>query len=124
MTVFIEGKRTETALTDSVDWDPKRTQLCRNLDCLRALEDRAGRYFVLLIVEQGRPLCEQAAAFDRDFAGARESWPHLDDQEARALWGHYLGYTTWQQIRESFREWEIQLPKTADEALQAGLALH
>jgi hypothetical protein len=67
-----------------------------NLDCLRALEDRAGRYFVLLIVEQGRPLCEQAAAFDRDFAGARESWPHLDDQEARALWGHYLGYTTWQ----------------------------
>jgi hypothetical protein len=122
VTVFIEGKRTEPSLTDSVEWDPKRTQLCRNLDCLRALEGRAARYFVLLIIEQGTPLCGQAATFDRDFDGARNSWPHLDDPAARALLGHYLGYTTWQRVRENFRDWSILLPGTADDAIQAGLA--
>ena len=84
VTVFIEGMRTEPSLTDDVDWDPKRTQICRNLDCLRVLEGRAGRYFVLLILEEGTRLCERAAEFDRDFAGARESWPHLDDLAAQA----------------------------------------
>jgi hypothetical protein len=122
VTVFIEGKRTEKSLTDRIEWDPKRQQVCRNLDCLRALEHRAEQYFVLLIVEQGKPLCDLAAAFDRAFDNARESWPHLTEEKARELWGHYLGYTTWQQICERFREWQIQLPHTANEAIQAGLA--
>jgi hypothetical protein len=124
VTVFVEGKRTEPALTDKIEWDPLRRQVCRILDCLQALEDRADRYFVLLIVEQGTPLCGKAAEFDRDFDGARNSWPHLEEEKARELWEHYLGYTTWQQIHDEFGDWDIQLPNTVEQALQAGLAHH
>lgn len=108
-TLFIEGKRDEKSLKAHTNWYEKRIQLYRNLDALRAMPDRAERYGVLAIVEEGTPIHREAVAMQRDFQFARGSWPHLDNEAAAELWQHYLGFTTWQRVAEQFPF--IELPK-------------
>jgi hypothetical protein len=123
VTLFIEGKRTETSLTDKIEWDSRRNQICRNLDCLRVLGNKADRHYVLLVVEEGSPLVGDAEKLDRAFSVAWDSWPHLSENAARELWRHFLGYTTWQRIVTEFRSVgpNLILPETVTEARNAGL---
>lgn len=114
VTLFIEGKRTEPKLTGHIEWDSKRHQVFRNLDCLRALEERTDRYCVLLIVDEANAgVLDQAKSLDTGFETARESWPHLSDSEAKELFGRYLGYLTWQDLE---REFDLFLPNTREDA--------
>jgi hypothetical protein len=113
VTVFIEGKRTEPDLTSSTEWYPKRNQVFRNLDCLQEFREKADRYYVLLIVEDGSPTHAPAASLDLSDVPARESWPHLDERKVSDLRNHYLGFTTWQRLAISFG---LLLPQTTQEA--------
>jgi hypothetical protein len=104
VTVFVEGKRTEPHLTDKIEWDPERDQVCRNLDCLRVYEQKAKRYYVLLIVEEASSSHEEAKRFDTEagYEVARKSCPHLKKPELDELWKHYLGHTTWEKLEKEF----------------------
>jgi hypothetical protein len=111
VTVFIEGKRTEPHLTAGVSWDVKRHQLFRNLDVLEALPGRRDQYFVLLVVDKENPATlEEATRLDESPQIAFNSWPHRGHEKANTLWSHYLGYTTWQRIAETFGG--LYLPNT------------
>jgi hypothetical protein len=123
VTVFIEGKRTEPSLTGGVEWDPKRDQICPNLDCLRALEGRAGRYLVLLILEQGAPPLRAGRRIRLRLRRREGVVAPPRRAGGQAALGRYLGYTTWQRVCERFGEWPILLPATADDAFRAGLVL-
>lgn len=102
-TVFIEGKRTEPHLTESVSWDLQRNQVFRNMDVLRGKHGSTVDFFGLLIVEGKSSAEEEARKLDAGYQMAVASWPHLSNNEARQLYEHhYLGYTTWQQIAEKF----------------------
>ena len=68
---------------------------------------------MLLIVEENTRPAVDAAVLDGDFAAARNSWPHLNEELAQDLWRHYLGYTTWQKLAAAFN---LHLPDTRDEA--------
>lgn len=121
VTVFIEGKRTESHLTSSVSWDTKRHQVFRNLDVLEALPGRQEQYLMLLIVdEDNREVLKEADDLDRQPDLAFASWPHRTPKEAEALWSHYCGFTTWQKIASVF---QLCLPKTRDEANARGLTI-
>jgi len=101
--IFIEGKRTEPKLTDSVAWDLKRNQVFRNLDALRMVHYLNTEYYVLLIVEANSKASREAEKLDSGYEVAVPSWPHLSDNEARSLYEkHYLGYTTWQAVADRF----------------------
>ncbi|MDB5386258.1 MAG: hypothetical protein JWM11_1904 [Planctomycetaceae bacterium] len=114
-TVFIEGKRTEPQLTESISWDLQRHQVFRNLDTLRGEHGKNGDFFVLLIVEAQSSAEAEARCLDTGYELAVPSWPHLSNLEARQLYEkHYLGYTTWQQVAERF---EITLLDTIDDHL-------
>ena len=108
VTVFIEGKRKERHLTGGVSWDPHRHQVFRNLDCLAALDRgvRSENSYVLLVVDADEPsqCLSEARELDEPpgFDLARKSWPHLTEEQARRLFGHYLGHTTWQAIQTAF----------------------
>lgn len=121
VTVFIEGKRTESHLTSSVSWDLMRHQVFRNLDVLEALPGRQERYLVLLVVdEENSEVLKEAEALDQQPNVAFASWPHRTPKEAEALWAHYGGFTTWQKIASSF---SVHLPKTRDDAITSGLTI-
>lgn len=108
VTVFVEGKRTETRLTDSTGWYAKRNQIVRNMECLLAEPRRTERWYMLTIVEAAEVCkpgegCEASARlFDRDRKAVGAAVPHLDETAVDDLWSHYLGYTTWQQIQSCF----------------------
>lgn len=109
-TLFIEGKRTEPTLTESVSWDPQRNQIFRNLDVLRSSHEVGSDFFVLLIVEAQSGAEIEARRLDAGYEMAIASWPHLSQDEARQLYEkHYLGYTTWQLVAERF---ELSLSDT------------
>ncbi len=102
-TIFIEGKRTEPSLTQSVAWDLQRNQVFRNLDALRMARAPQSDFFVLTIVEQGTSAAREAEQLDSGHYVARPSWPHLTDKESQRLYEeHYLGFTTWQIVSERF----------------------
>lgn len=103
--IFIEGKRTECSLTDQIEWFEDRQQVFRNLDCLRGLVPPR-EYYVLLVVEENKGCFEQARELDGRYDIARRSWPHLSDDQAKGLFEHYIGCTTWQRIAQEF---ELQL---------------
>jgi hypothetical protein len=107
LTLFIEGKREEKSLKAHTNWYERRIQLYRNLDCLRTLPERAERYYLLGIVEEDTPIHAEARAVQGDFQFARSSWPHLDAAAAAALWTHFLGFTTWQQVAAQFPAVEL-----------------
>ena len=122
VTVFIEGKRTERHLTGGVSWDEKRHQVFRNLDVLEVLPDRRDQFFVLLVVdEENRVTLEEAIQLDKNPQMAFDSWPHRGPDEANALWVHYLGFTTWQEIARTFGG--LRLPNTREESVGAGLTV-
>ena len=118
VTVFVEGKRTESTLTERVTWHQARHQIFRNLDCLRDV-CTTRHYYMMLIVEEGTSLMEQAQALDQNADIAIKSWPHLLDAGRRELFSHYLGFTTWQRIAEQFRP--MILPHNVTEANARGL---
>jgi hypothetical protein len=102
-TVFIEGKRTEPKLTESVSWDLQRNQVFRNLDALRSVNSEGSDFFQLLIVDQQSSAEVEARRLDGGYEQAVPSWPHLSNNEARQLYEkHYLGYTTWQAVGQQF----------------------
>jgi hypothetical protein len=113
VTLFVEGKRTEPSLTARSEWDPRRHQVFRNLDCLRVFPERRANFYVLLVVEEGGLTHPEARELDGKYEDARESWPHLDEAQAEELWSHYLGYATWQELARAFG---LTLPDTRDEA--------
>lgn len=106
--VFIEGKRTEIGPSKEVLWYPDRNQVLRNLDCAAAYAQNTERshYFVMLVVE--RDLVEKDAFRREEIRNVTshetvaKSLPHLSDEERIELLSHYLGSTTWQEIREAF----------------------
>lgn len=102
LTLFVEGRAQEKTLKVHVNWYERRIQLYRLLDALRAMPDRPEHYYLMVLLEEGSPLQAEARAIQRDFQFARSSWPHLDDEGARELWGHFLGFATWQQLAEPF----------------------
>lgn len=102
VTLFIEGKREEKTLKVHTNWYTRRIQLYRNLDALRVLPDRAERYYLVALVEEGTPIQAEARAISHDLQFARSSWPHLDAAATQELWSHFLGYATWQQVVERF----------------------
>lgn len=108
LTVFVVGKRAEKSLKVHTNWYERRIQLYRNLDVLRVHPERAEKFYLLGILEEGTPLQAEARAMQRDFQFARSSWPHLDDEGAAELWSHFLGFTTWQQVAAQFPQ--VQLP--------------
>jgi len=118
-TLFVEGKRIEPHLTGRVEWYAKRHQVVRNLDCLR-VRQRPARRYVLTVVEQGTPLEGEAAQLDSSAPLFSESLPHLNADEVEGLRQHYLGYTTWQRIAETFGD--LTLPVTTQEAHALGFA--
>jgi hypothetical protein len=103
VTVFIEGKRTEQHLTTGTTWHDKRHQVVRNLDCLRVEPGRAARWYVMTVVEDGNATCmADAKVLDDDRKTFVDSLPHLGAAEVDEVRGHYLGWTTWQQIAATF----------------------
>jgi len=112
VTVFVEGKRTESRLTTGTRWHDRRHQVIRNLDCLRA-EATTERWYVMTVVEEGNSsLVGDAKALDRDQQAFGDALPHLTATEVDEAREHYLGWTTWQMIRSTFR-----LPKYPDKVL-------
>ena len=109
VTLFVEGKRDEKSLKVHTNWYERRIQLYRNVDALRALPGRAERYYLLGIVEDGTPIHAESRAMSRDLQFARTSWPHLDTGAAAELWGHFLGFTTWQRLPEELPQ--VRLPE-------------
>ena len=121
VTVFIEGKRTEPHLTSSVSWDMKRHQVFRNLDVLEALPCRQEQFLMLLIVDEEKGgVLKEVEALDHGLDVAFASWPHRTRKESEALWAHYCGFTTWQQIASTLC---LELPRTRDEAIARGLTI-
>lgn len=102
VTLFIEAKRDERSLKVHTNWYERRVQIYRNLDSLRALSNRAERYYLLALVEEGTPVHKEAVGMHRDYQFARSSWPHLDNDAAAELWTHFLGFATWQQVAAAF----------------------
>lgn len=102
-TVFIEGKRTERHLTAHTRWHDRRHQVVRNLDCLRAEPGRSERWYVLTVIAgDNPPLLEDARAFDGDRQAFTDALPHLDATAVDDVRSRYLGFTTWEQIRDTF----------------------
>jgi hypothetical protein len=103
--VFVEGKRTEAGASRGVSWYASRNQVLRNLDCARALAANDGRaYFALLVIEQGDAVDRRLAAAQDvlDPEVVERSLPHLSPAERSEALGHYLGFTTWQEIVRVF----------------------
>lgn len=120
---FIEGKRKENHLTESTEWDPKRMQVYRNLDCLRAICAPRKNFYILLVVENGSAAHHAAARLDQNLTVARESWPHLNEEQANELYRRYLGVTTWQMIAEHFgAQVELEFPDDVRAAAESGLS--
>lgn len=109
VTVFIEGKRTEGKLTGGVEWDSRRKQVFRNLDCLAEHADTKD-YYMLLVIEDPKVtepkrtsysrLVGQARSIDNEgWQAAQSSWRYLGDEAImKKRFDHYLGFTTWQEI--------------------------
>jgi hypothetical protein len=113
VTVFIEGKRTESNLTTGTKWHERRKQVVRNLDCLRAEPGRAERWYVLTVIEKGKTtLLADAEALDGDRQSFVDALPHLSPPEVDEVRSHYLGWTTWQEIKKTFK-----LPRYPDTAV-------
>jgi hypothetical protein len=122
VTVFIEGKRTGPHVTGGVSWDEKRHQVFRNLDVLEIRPDRRDQFFVLLVVdEEYQTTLNEAAQLDEDPHIAFDSWPHRGPDEANALWSHYLGFTTWQEIVRTFGG--LMLPNMREDSIASGLTV-
>lgn len=121
-TVFIEGKRMETQLTEHVFWDPRRNQVFRILDCLRSLCGPSTSFYMLLVVEKGSEAEQAASTLDQNgLRAARDSWPHLDQSTGERLLRRYLGFTTWQDIALGLQKLvQIQYPDTSIEANAKG----
>ncbi len=107
--IFVEGKRTEMGASKEIIWYPKRNQVLRNLDCAAEFARQTGRpnYFVLLVVEkpivEADPLRQQEIKAIINPGIVSDSLPHLSRDEREELLRHYLGYTTWQDIVETFK---------------------
>lgn len=104
VTIFVEGKRTEPNLTSATSWYRERKQVIRNLDCLYHAPERTLNWYVLLVVEEGTRPAEEAKELDKTaIERVARSLPHLGAEGAAALWQHYLGFTTWQELQVRFR---------------------
>lgn len=103
VTVFIEGKRTESHLTTGTTWHDGRHQVVRNLDCLRVEPNRAERWYVMTVVEDDNATCmADAKALDGERKTFVDALPHLTGAETDEIREHYLGWTTWQQVAATF----------------------
>ncbi len=100
--VLVEGKRTESGLTDEIEWDGMREQVYRNLDCGAEALGRA--CLQVLIVEKGTTCEWQARDLDLDgWERAARSMPHRSRDDVKRLWNEqYAGWTTWQAIKDRF----------------------
>jgi hypothetical protein len=98
-------------------------QVFRNLDCLRAICASGQNFYVLLIVDEGGGAHRAAASLDEGVAVARQSWPHLNEEQADELYRRYLGVTTWTQVVGRFSDQtSLKLPHDVQEAEKMGLS--
>lgn len=103
--IFIEGKRTELGASAAISWYGSRNQVLRNLDCARAIAATDGRdYYTLLVVEEYGKTDPRHAAVKAvlDPVTVEKSLPHLSSDERTETLDHYLGFTTWQKILQTF----------------------
>lgn len=99
--IFIEGKRTEREPSKTISFCATRNQIARNLDCAKRYGQEKGvDYYALLVIEDGsesrisaaKEIAEQLAL----------SLPHLSSDELQEVEQHYLGFTTWKEIVDTF----------------------
>jgi hypothetical protein len=94
--LFIEGKRKEL-MSKSTRWYPRRNQLWRNVEAAEQMAD-GRQYGVILAVETETAGREALIAAEQTLP---LSLPHRVDGEAQ-LSRHFVGFVTWEQIREEF----------------------
>jgi len=106
--VLIEGKRTES-ISAATDWYPQRNQIVRNVEVASCVAAEVGKDFgAILCAETHLELSEQAFT---------DGLPHLSEPEQKALWAHYWGCVTWQQIVDSLCP-NLQLPRNLEDAVR------
>lgn len=104
--IFIfEGKRTEKEQTQKVEWNPKRDQLIRNIDCaISEYPNKEVVAYYVLEADEGAISRKWETGLEkyRDEEYFKASLPHRTSDEVKKIMDSYRGYITWQQISEWF----------------------